>query len=311
MIEMQPDFIYGPVPSRRLGISLGVSPIPKKTCNYACVYCQLGRTNPMTNTRKMFFKVQEILNEFDYVLSKDIHFDVVTIVGEGEPTLYLGLDQLIRGIKSRTDKPVAVITNGALLYEDSVKEALMEADIVLPSFDAPDETLFKQINRPHGDLKYHRVLEGLSEFSKQYKGELWIEIMFVKGMNDTDEALETFKKQLGKIQYNRLYINTPVRPPCEETAVAVSMERIEEISQKLGGLSIDFLVSEGFSSNIEDDLLAIKSIIKRHPMNQYEIQSFLDHRNCKEAYKVIKDLKASKDVKIKSYRGYDTYQIKV
>ncbi|HAG10444.1 MAG TPA: radical SAM protein, partial [Desulfotomaculum sp.] len=115
MIEFK--YIYGPVPSRRLGLSLGVSIIPKKACNYSCIYCQLGRTDRMTNTRQLFYPVGDIIEELDKVLQNNISFDVVTIVGEGEPTLYLGLGELIEEIHKRTDKPVAVITNGALLYE--------------------------------------------------------------------------------------------------------------------------------------------------------------------------------------------------
>ena len=118
---MEFRYIYGPVPSRRLGLSLGVSPIPKKTCNYSCIYCQLGRTDRMTNTRKMFYPVQAILDELDEVIKRNIPFDVVTIVGEGEPTLYLGLGDLLEGIHERTDKPLAVITNGALLYDSQAR----------------------------------------------------------------------------------------------------------------------------------------------------------------------------------------------
>jgi len=141
-------YVYGPVPSRRLGISLGISPIPKKTCNYSCIYCQLGRTDIMTNTRKMFFPVQKIMSEFNEVLKKRIFFDVITIVGEGEPTLYLGLGELISEIKGKTDKPVALITNGALLYDRDLRREAAKADIVLPTLDAYDEASFRKINRP-------------------------------------------------------------------------------------------------------------------------------------------------------------------
>src|SRR6056297_1787579 len=131
-------FLYGPVPSRRLGLSLGISPIPKKTCNYSCIYCQLGRTSHMTNTPTLFFEVDDIIDELKIFIKKDISFDVVTIVGEGEPTLYAGLKSLIMKIKALVDQPVAVITNGGLLYLTEVQQALTAADIVLPTFDAYD-----------------------------------------------------------------------------------------------------------------------------------------------------------------------------
>lgn len=185
-------YIYGPVPSRRLGISLGVSPIPKKTCNYSCIYCQLGKTDHFTNTREMFFPVAEILMEFDAFLKSGVSFDVVTIVGEGEPTLYLGLGELILGIKERTDKSVAVITNGALLYDAALRAELGLADIVLPTLDAYDTVSFRKINRPHRSIDFEKVNEGLITFSKEYTGSLWIEIMLIDGINDDDESLRKY-----------------------------------------------------------------------------------------------------------------------
>ncbi len=162
MKEMK--YIYGPVPSRRLGISLGISPIPKKTCNYSCIYCQLGRTDHMTNMRQMFFSVEEIMDEFDEFLKESIKFDVVTIVGEGEPTLYLGLGELISEIQKRTDKPVAVITNGALFYDPNLRSELYNADIVLPTLDAYDDESFRKINRPHSTIDFEKVSYGLKTF---------------------------------------------------------------------------------------------------------------------------------------------------
>lgn len=164
MEEMK--FVYGPVPSRRLGISLGISPIPKKTCNYSCIYCQLGRTDNMTNTRQMFFSVKEIIEEFDIYLKRNTEFDVVTIVGEGEPTLYLGLGKLICEVKKRTEKPVVVITNGALLYDKVLREELYNADIVLPTLDAYDDASLKSINRPHGAIRFEQIKSGLKPFLK-------------------------------------------------------------------------------------------------------------------------------------------------
>ncbi len=308
---MKFDYIYGPVPSRRLGLSLGISPIPNKTCNYACIYCQLGRTNPMINSREMFFDVEDILNEFDHAISANIVFDVITIVGEGEPTLYLGLGKLIQGIKERIEKPVAVITNGALLYHKQVQKELMPADIVLPSLDAPDERRYKEVNRPHKSLKYEEVVKGLVAFSNEYSGELWIEIMLIKGMNDDAESMIGFKRILSQVKYDRLYINTPVRPPCEDFVEPVNQETMNHAMDVLKGLSIDFLASNGFASEIEDHIEAILSIIKRHPMNQYEITTFLKSRRCNDIDGILKSLENATDIKVKKFRGYDTYIFKV
>ncbi|MGB5822648.1 MAG: radical SAM protein [Proteocatella sp.] len=303
-------YVYGPVPSRRLGISLGISPIPKKTCNYSCIYCQLGRTDHMTNTRQMFFPVEEIMREFDEILRNKVEFDVVTIVGEGEPTLYLGLGQLIFEIHKRTDRPVAVITNGALFYDSKLRTELYDADIVLPTLDAYDEASFRTINRPHGEISFNMVNEGLKIFSKEYQGQLWLEIMLIDGINDDDESLAKYAEALKKLKYDRLYINTPVRPPSEDCVKAASHEKMNHAVDILGGISIDLLESEGFYSEIADDYEAILSIIKRHPMNQFEIEGFLKLRGCSDNSEIFNKIKADSKVVMLNYKGYMTYRLK-
>jgi len=301
-------YLYGPVPSRRLGISLGVSPIPKKTCNYSCVYCQLGRTTNMTNRRDSFFKLDQIIDEFDYIIDKKAKFDVITIVGEGEPTLYSDLGKLILEIKKRTDKPIAIITNGALLSNKEVREELYNADIVLPTFDAVNDEQYRLINRPIRPLNYNDMFDGLVEFSKKFKGNLWLEIMLVKGLNDDEKTLAQFKELLKQIKYDRLYINTPVRPPAEADVEAVENDIIKKFVDHLNGISIELLVSEGFHSEIKDDVEAVKSIIKRHPMNQYEIEQFLITRNCPNIYLIMEKLQLDASIENIEYKGYITYR---
>ncbi|HKM04561.1 MAG TPA: radical SAM protein [Lachnospiraceae bacterium] len=303
-------YIYGPVPSRRLGISLGVSPIPKKTCNYSCIYCQLGRTKPMTNSRNMFFSVEEIIHEFDDLIQNNIYFDVVTIVGEGEPTLYLGLGKIIAEIKKRVKQPVAVITNGALLYDKTVRQELLQADIVLPSMDAFDEESFEKINRPYKNMIYKDVYSGLIEFSKIYQGQLWLEIMFMEGINDSDLILEKYLGLLKEIKYDRLFLNTPVRPPAEQGVNVVGNDRMKYISETLGGIAIDLLSSKGFYSEISDDYNAVISIIKRHPMNQFEIESFLENRKGSDIADIFNRLILDKEVIKVKYMGYDTFRLR-
>jgi wyosine [tRNA(Phe)-imidazoG37] synthetase (radical SAM superfamily) len=302
-------YIYGPVPSRRMGISLGISPIPKKYCNYSCVYCQLGRTKNLTNKRNEFFDLKEILKEFQDISKKDIYYDVVTIVGEGEPTLYSELGRLIKKIKTMTDKPVAVITNGALMYDEKTRKDLMKADIVLPSIDACNENMFTRINRPSRSINYNNMLEGLIEFSNRYKGQLWIEIMLVKGYNDSVDNLIEFKKILTRINYDKLYINTPVRPPAESYVKKVGSEKMELAVEMLEGISIDQLVSDGFYSEIEDDVDAVMSIIKRHPMNQFEIVSFLEKRGNKNPVGIFEKLSYVDEIEVVEYMNYNTYRL--
>ena len=303
-------YLFGPVPSRRMGLSLDVSPIPKKTCNYSCVYCQLGRTDKMTNTRKEFFPLEDILAEFDAHLQSGIEQDVVTIVGEGEPTLYSRLGELIDALHERTDKPIVVITNAALMYDPQVRADLMKADIVLPSMDACTPESFKKVDRPFGTIDYDAVVEGLITFSHEYQGKLYLEIMLIDGYNDSTADLEGFKEMLGKLRYDRLYLNTAVRPPAEADVNACSKEKMAQAVEMLGGISIDMLAEGGFSSDITDDYEAILSIIGRHPMNQHEIQSFLANRNNNDSESIFERLNQNDKVERQDYKGYITYRLR-
>ncbi|MGI5957903.1 MAG: radical SAM protein [Massiliimalia sp.] len=306
----QAKYLFGPVPSRRLGKSLGVSPIPEKTCNYSCIYCQLGRTNHMTVQRQEFFPLDEIIEEFRCYLQGNPDFDVVTIVGEGEPTLYSRLGELILQIKQYTDKPVAVITNGALLTDPQVRQELLNADMVLPSLDAYDEGSFRMIDRPCGLLDYQQIQQGLIDFSKEYQGQLWIEIMLIGGINDDDTALDHFSSILSQMRYDRVYINSPVRPPAEGFVHTPAPERIQAAVQKLSGISIDMLVSGSFFSELTDPYDAVLSICRRHPMNQFELDAFLDSRNVKDKQQLKERLEQDSRVEPVTYKGIITYRVK-
>ena len=308
MEEMK--YVFGPVPSRRLGNSLGISPIPRKVCNYSCIYCQLGRTDKMTGERKEFFKKEDILKEFKEYLKDSDKFDIITIVGEGEPTLYLKLGELIKDVKKLTSKPVAVITNGALLHDKNVRKELCEADIVLPSIDGYDEETSKIIDRPLGTIKFDEELQGLIEFSKEYTGQLWLEIMLVEGINSDKNSIEAFKEILKKINYDRVYINTPVRPPAEDYVKSVEKETIEYAVKELGGISIDMLSSGNFFSEISDNYEAVLSIIRRHPMNQFEVESFINSRDIKNTKEIFERLKEDSKVNVIDYKGIKTYRLK-
>ena len=193
-------YVFGPIPSRRLGRSLGISPLPKKTCNYSCIYCQLGRTDKMTNKRQEFYKTEDIIAEFKQYLKDSDKFDIVTVVGEGEPTLAANLGELVVALKALTDKPVAVITNGALLSDPQVREELCHADMVLPSLDAYNQEISKKIDRPYGTIKFEEEFEGLKKFTHVYEGELWLEIMLVDGINDDEQSILKFQELLKELK---------------------------------------------------------------------------------------------------------------
>lgn len=303
-------YIFGPIPSRRLGRSLGISPLPKKTCNYSCIYCQLGRTDHMTNQRQEFYQTEDILKEFREYLKDSDKFDIVTVVGEGEPTLCSNLGELICGLKEMTEKPVAVITNGALLSDPQVREELRHADMVLPSLDAYDQETAKRIDRPYGTIRFEEEFQGLKEFCEMYQGELWLEIMLVDGINDDEKSIGKFKELLKELRYDRLYLNTPVRPPAEEGVNVVTPERMQYAVEELGGISIEMLSSGSFFSEIEDDYEAVKSIIGRHPMNQFELNGFLDSRKTADKEALMKRMKQDEEIAVIDYKGILTFRLK-
>ncbi|WP_189910996.1 radical SAM protein [Clostridium cochlearium] len=305
-------YIYGPIPSRRLGLSLGVSPIPKKFCNYSCIYCQIGVTHNLTNTRREFFPLEDIINEFKRYISSDKNFDVVSIVGEGEPTLYSKLGELIISLKKLTDKPIAVITNTGLLYDKNVQEELLNADIVLPSMDFFSQESFKSLHRPYGRLDFQKSYNGLVEFSKKFKGELWLEVMLIEDINSSKEDLLKLKELIKNINYSKIYINTAVRPPAESWVKPASKETIDFAVELLDGISIDNLSDGNFISEIKDNYEAILSIIKRHPMNQHELKGFLLGRKLtnKEIENLFLRLKEDENIEILEYKGFYTYRLK-
>lgn len=226
-------YVYGPVLSRRLGRSLGVDTVPLKTCNYSCVYCELGKTTTRINERRSFFPKKDILNDIIKALNSGIEIDHITFAGDGEPTLCEDLGWLIGKIKEITDIPVTVITNGSLLNREDVREDLMSADIVIPSLDAADPETFKRINRPCRELEVNEIIDGLVDFSRSYKGTLYVEVMLVKNFNDNVEALQKISEAIKRINPDGVYILTPERP----TAIPVepvSMESIIRAGEIIG-----------------------------------------------------------------------------
>ncbi|MFX1345988.1 MAG: radical SAM protein [Promethearchaeota archaeon] len=266
-------YVYGPVPSRRLGRSLGIDPIPSKTCNFQCIYCQLGKTTNFTNDQKSYIPKDKILTEMEEAIRLyENKFDYITFVGSGEPTLCRDLNELILKAKDLSLKPICVITNGALLCKRDVRKVLMHADVVLPSLDAGDEKMFIKINRPHPQIKYDSVIEGFIEFKKKFKGKFWVEIMIMKGINDSKEELLKIKQKLDLIKPNRIDINIPIRPPTEKWVKMPDKNIISTLNEVFSNYTNFNFPEMGefgfFSSNFEKELL---NIIERHPMRQDQI----------------------------------------
>jgi len=267
-------YVYGPVPSRRLGRSLGISLIPPKACSLNCVYCQLGRTTCSLIERKSFFPKEDVFQEI--LNSKHLeHTDIITFVGDGEPTLSKDLGWIINKCKDHLDIPVAVITNGSLLYQKEVREALKNADIVIPSIDAGSKKTFIRINRPHSKLEFEQIMQGQINFSNEYNGQLWLEVMLVHDINDCTEELVSIKSIVEKINPDRVYFMTPVRPPAESWVLPSNPKNIIKAQKIIGkGISIEGLEVGEFDLNeYKNAKDAILEIASRHPLRMEQALS--------------------------------------
>lgn len=233
--QLHRQCIYGPVPSRRLGRSLGIDLIPYKTCTYDCIYCQLGRTTYKTTIRQLFLPVNSILSSLRAKLDEAREINFITISGSGEPTLYLEIEQVIRTIKKITDTPVAVITNGSLLNHSVVREAIMPADLIIPSLDVGDEDTFRFVNRPHESMSFNELLNGLITFSREYSGDLWLEVMLISDITGFVDQVMKIADCVERIKPKKVQLNTPVRPPAENFAIPVSYEEMKSLASLFPG----------------------------------------------------------------------------
>ena len=274
--------VYGPVPSRRLGFSLGIDIIPSKTCSLNCIYCQLGPTTRKTLRRKEYFPSKEILSQVKKKLSSGQQIDYITFSGSGEPTLNTALGKLIREIKKRTTVPVAVLTNSTLFSRKSVRRDLLAADLVVPSLDAATQKVFDKINRPQPSLKVEKIIDGLKKFRQEFKGSIWLEIMLVKGVNDSLSHIKKLKEIITKIRPEKVQLNTVIRPPAEKFASPLSLEELEEIKNIIGKnceIIAEFEKKAQIlpSENLEE---AILSLIRRRPVTLADISASLGkHKN--------------------------------
>ena len=232
---LPPKYLFGPLNSRRLGLSLGVDIIPPKTCPLNCIYCEVGRTTRLTLLRKEYVPSDAVVREVHDALEGYPHLDHITFSGSGEPTLNSALGLMIAQIKNQTAIPVAVLTNGVLLSEKDVRQDLMKADVVLPSLDAASIEAFHCINRPHPRLNLFRIIDGLIEFRQEYSGKIWLEILFVRGVNDSPQELERLKWAVEMILPDKVQIHTVSRPPAEIGLQPVTLQFLESAREFFGG----------------------------------------------------------------------------
>jgi len=224
--------VFGPVPSRRLGNSLGIDLCPYKTCTYDCIYCELGKTTRLTVRRESFFSIEEILKDFKSVNLKNV--DYITFTASGEPTLFKGMDKVLDSIRKITEIPKVLLTNGSLFFLKSVRKEVLGFDIIMPSLDAVREKTFLKINRPHHLLKLKKIIKGLKLLRREYKGKIFLEILFVKGFNDADEEIKEMKRVIEYLSPDRVQLNTVYRIGVERYARALDREELYQIKSYFG-----------------------------------------------------------------------------
>jgi wyosine [tRNA(Phe)-imidazoG37] synthetase (radical SAM superfamily) len=309
---------FGPVPSRRLGRSLGINNIPSKTCTYSCVYCQLGKTNNIIVKRQGFCKPEDILREVERKIReanlKNEGIDYLTFVPDGEPTLDIKIGEEISLLK-RIGIPIAIITNASLLWLDEVKEDLLEADFVSLKVDAVSQDLWKSINRPHKGLRLNMILEGIRDFTEMFKGTVVSETMLIDDVKYGCELKEiaSFLAELNKL--DRAYVAIPTRPPAEKWVKPAKEEAINEayqvFSEKLGNDRVEYLIGyEGNSfasiGNVKEDLLSITAV---HPMREEAVTEFLKKANAN--WQVIEELLQQEKLTEIRYEGKKYYMRKL
>lgn len=232
--RIEDDCIYGPVPSRRLGRSLGIDLVPFKTCTYDCVYCQLGRTTNRTIERREYVSADAVLARLERKLATGDSPDFISLAGSGEPTLNSGISRLLPAIKRMTDIPVAVITNGSLLWMDEVQTELLAADVVLPSLDAGDAPMFERINRPDPAIAFELMVEGLATFAEHFDGETWLEVMLLAGLTDVPAEATKIAALVREIGPTRIQLNTASRPAVDSSVRPVLPEQMAVLVELFG-----------------------------------------------------------------------------
>ena len=311
------SIFYGPVLSRRFGYSLGVDIIPYKICSYDCTYCQLGKTTTKTINRKSYVKIN--LEEFKYslcsIIDKNERIDYITFSGSGEPTLNKNIGTLIKQVKSITDIPVAVLTNGSLLNKKGVIDDIKKADLIKVSMDAPDQKYLQKINRPHPDIKFASLSEGLNLLLNTFKGKVWLEIMLIKGINDSLETayeFEAFLKNLQDISpglsIEKIHLNTPVRPPGSRKVFVPDYDRLLEIKKILGKKAelikeLDIEITGNKDKSLTNNII---ELARRRPVTSRDISKSL-MVNTNEVIKCLKPLLEQEKIKFKVHNNERFY----
>jgi wyosine [tRNA(Phe)-imidazoG37] synthetase (radical SAM superfamily) len=300
---MKNNIPFGPIPSRRLGRSLGINNIPPKICTYSCIYCQVGKTYELTKDRKEFYKAEEIKEQVFKKISElkkqKERVDFLSFVPDGEPTLDINLGKEIELLKD-SGIPVAVITNGSLIHLPDVKKDLLKADWVSFKIDAVDEKIWKRVNRPHPDLSLKDILKGIAEFSNKYKGSFNTETMLIEGINTDKKHIKKIADFIATLKIDKAYISIPTRPTASKIAKIPSEETINTAYGLFSEKKLDVELLTGYSpiefpaiTNVREEILDITSV---HPLREEDVRNILDKGG--ESWKIIEKLLEEGEIKM-------------
>ncbi len=286
--------IFGPINSRRLGISLGIDLIPAKTCTYNCVYCECGKTTDLTLKRRNFFTTKSVIKAIKKVLQNKQHIDYITFSGSGEPTLAKNIGEIITYLKKNYPQyKIAVLTNGSLFSKLKVRKDLLSADLIVPTFNTINPITFEKIQQPSEQLKIKNIINGLIKFRKEFKNQIWLELFIIPGMNDTINELKALKKQIEKIKPDKIQINTIDRPGTEKWVIKPTQKEIIKISKFFTGFSVEIIEQQNKPVNNSVDFLSenkkiieanIIEILKRRPSRNMDLLIGLSIKESKLDY---------------------------
>lgn len=291
-----------PIISKRFGLALEVSPIPHKTCNWNCVYCHLGRSHPLINQRKEYALRRDLLTQLEKSLERYQYENLrwLVVSGEGEPTLHAGVGWMIRQFIEVSNLPLVLVTNGALLAQEEVRQEIMQADAVMPSMDAGSPEIYRRINRPWPNLDFRRMVEGLIQFRREYKGQLWVKIMLVKALNDSYINLTNLSKILEDVKPDQIHLLTPDRHPSQEWVQPPENEAIMRALAVLGKVCQVIHPDGGKFHIIEGDNLeqCILRLLQHYPMRDEDLIMALRRWTGKEIKQALTLLLTSNKIQL-------------
>jgi wyosine [tRNA(Phe)-imidazoG37] synthetase (radical SAM superfamily) len=294
-------YLFGPVPSRRLGMSLGVDLVPRKVCTLDCVYCEVGKTTKKTTDRKEYIKATKIIEELTHYFQNNPLPDYITFSGSGEPTLNIRIGEILQFIKRNIpDVPVAILTNGTLLSDKTLRSAISDADLVIPSLDAATNSTFQRINKPSSHISIDQHIRGIIDFRKEYQGKIWLEIFILPDYNDSKEELQELKKAILKIKPDSVQLNTLDRPGAISGLRSAGRQELEDIIQFWGLDNVEIIQASSGRKNIEayrtDTESAIIETISRRPCTLDDLTKILG-LHVSEINKYLDVLEAEKKIK--------------